>query len=406
MYTETMNDTPNYILNVDWLTLYGSQHIALAQDKFVPLRYKELLDSAASPAALGRDAETAAEEHSRFSGVKQIMMGNLILDVQEYGTRIYSTMWHVYYGRELFGVLLAYPRMRNVRRDSFLFKIYNYWLYQPDVWERLAYVCGTLGLAVESISRIDLAADFNAFAGGLHPIEFIRQFMSGELKKKGRSRGRVFFAQEYRGNSKSGAPKDCLQFNALQIGKRSSDACCYLYNKSLELKEETMKPWIVDCWRDAGLDVDNVWRLEVSLTSKALTFFDKTSGEYIDFGLANLTDPHAGVNALTLFHAYLQSLFFFFYPTGQANVSREKMLPLFGDVIPFSRSVLRHQNPSDRAERVLIKKLHTLADKYRGFSRDDMFDLRDYAAQLADSTQLTDWYERKRQSWIDTKYKS
>ena len=252
---------------------------------------------------------------------------------------------------------------------------------------------------------IDLAADFNKFACGLHPIEFIRQFMSGELKKKGRSEGRVNFLQEYVSSTAAGVSRDSLHFNALTIGKRTSDACCYLYNKTLEMKEGQLKPWIVQAWTDAGLDIDEVWRLEISLTTKAMRCLDKDTGDYVEFGVANLTDPDSSFTTLKLFHIYLQSLFFFFRPSGQRNVSREKMLPLFGDPIPFTRVVLRDCNPSDRAERVLVKKLHTMVDMYRGCSRDDQHEMRDFAKRLADSCGLGSWYSEKKTYWKDTKYK-
>lgn len=171
------------------------------------------------------------------------------------------------------------------------------------------------------------------------------------------------------------------------------------------MKEGQLKPWIVQAWTDAGLDLDEVWRLEISLTTKALRCLDKDTGDYVEFGVANLADPDSNFNTLKLFQIYLQSLFFFFKPSGQRNVSREKMLPLFGDPIPFTRVVLRDCNPSDRAERVLVKKLHTMVDKYRGFSRDDQHEMRAFAKRLADSCGLGSWYSEKKTYWKDTKYK-
>lgn len=395
----------NYILNVDWLTLYGSQHLALARENFLSPQQKKEREQLKRSAETLDTIERMKAEGAQIAAEGTIMVGNLILYVKDYGTRFYSVMIDVYIGCELFGTLLSYPRTANISPNAFQLKIYNYWLYQPDCWKHLAYVCGTLGLTPTSISRLDLAADFNRFADGLHPIEFIRQFMAGEIKKKGRSEGRVNFIQEYVTSKAAGVSRDTLNFNALTIGKRSSDACCYLYNKTIEMREEVMKPWIVETWQAAGLDTSEVWRLEISLTSKALRCFDRDSGEFVDFRLDNLTNPDADVTTLTLFHIYLQSLFFFFRPSGGRNVSREKMIVLFGDEIPFRRSVLRHTNPSNRAERVLVKKLHTMVDRYRGFTRDDQFDMRDYAKRLADSCGLGSWYSEKKTYWKDTKYK-
>lgn len=396
----------DYILNVDWLAISGIQSIAAAREKF-------LMPSQRAQRAL---QERSAEQLEDIAAIRAdgadivaegtVAIGNLLLYVRDYGTRFYSVVIDIYISRELFGVLLAYPRAKNMGAGSFQLKVHNRWLYSSQCWDILAYVMRTLELQPHNISRLDLAADFNRFAGGLHPIEFIRQFMAGDIKKKGRSEGRVNFVQEYVTTKNAGVTRDSLNFNALTIGKRSSDACAYLYNKTLEMQEGTIKPWIVEAWTAAGLDTNEVWRLEISMTSKAMRFYDRNSGEFIDFRLDNLMTDAADVTPLTLFHVYLQSLFFFFRPSGGLNVSREKMIPLFGEIIPFRRSVLRDNNPSDRSERMLIKKMHTLVDRYRGFSRDDQFEMRAYAKRLAESSGLGSWYAEKQHLWNDTKYKS
>ena len=394
-----------YILNIDWLTLYGSHSMALAKEAFLP----EKLRQAAREERERRMHETAREDMQEecveFLGCMQHYFGNIILDVQEYGTRQYNAMFHVYLGRELFGYLQAYPRVSTIEPDAFRLKIANYWLYQPDCWKQLAYVLGTLHLAPKAISRLDIAADFNTFEDDLHPLEFIRRFMAGEIKKKGRSEGQVYFEQSYSYSQKDARFKDTLCFNGLTIGKRTSDAHCYLYNKTKELKEQVKKPWIEECWSQAGLNCDDVWRLEVSLTSDALKLNDKETGETVHFGLANLTGQDTSMDMHRLYHIMVRSLFFFFYPTGQHNISREKMINLFGEEIDFSRSVLRGCNPSDRAERTLIKTLHVLRQRYRLVTVDEEHYARQMARKLAETMRLSEWYDEHKDYWRNEKLK-
>lgn len=394
-----------YILNVDWLCIYGRHNLRIAAQKLDP--FSRATRGANGEATMQQVAASESDdaEVMHFKGIRQHQFGNLTLDVQEYGTRQYDVLAHVYYGQELFGVLQVYPRVSTMDKKAFHLKVANMWLYRADCWEKLSYSIKTLNLEVKSISRLDIAADFNEFHDGLKPIEFIRQFMSGELKKKGRSRGQVHFTQRYSYVQDEKKFYDELNFNALTIGKHDSDAHAYLYNKSLELQEEKMKPYIVDCWKKAGLDVKNVWRLEISLKKDALKFYDANTGMIVDFQLKNIIDPSPDENIAVLYFAMLRSLFFFFHPTGQKNVSREKMLQLFDDEVEIVRRVLREDNPSDRTERILIKQLHTLALRYRGISTDEKFQAMEMAKHLAHTMQLDDWYQDKLSGWANTKLK-
>lgn len=395
----------DYLLNVDWLTLYGSQHLAIAREALTPTRPDQWKQVRPLDASNLSEADRLKLEGIEFAGKQQHIFGNLILDVQEYGTRQFYVLTHVYWGRERFGVLAAFPRISTMRPDAFQLKVDNMWLYKDDCFRMLAYVCGTLHLDVRHISRLDLCADFNLFHDGLHPIEFIRRFMAGEIKHKGRSHGRVYFRQEAAPADIAASVGDVLNFNALEFGKHSSDARVYLYNKSLELREEKKKPWIEDCWRAAGLNVDDVWRLEISMNREALTFVNRGSGELVSFNLHNLADPAADVRPADLYDAMLRSLFFFYVPNGGRNVSRQQMIQLFSEEIGIIRGTYREKNPSDRAERVLIKKLFTVRQRYRYITLDEEFRSRMLAQRLAESMNLGDWYMRKCEEWTNEKLK-
>ena len=395
-----------YVLNIDWLTIFGSQALGIARDAFFPKPVDKFTEEFAKSGSKQSKRERMKIEGIKFAGSKQWIFGNLILDVQEYGTRQYNVMFHVYYGRELFGFLSAYPRVSTIRPDAFSLKVANMWLYQADFLHVLSYVCGTLHLAPTTISRLDVAADFNVFHDNLHPIEFIRQFMSGEIKHKGRSEGNVNFLQECATAAVGTICKDVLNFNALVLGKRKSDAHCYLYNKTVELQTQHMKPWIVECWQSAGLNVDDVWRLEVSMKSKALKFVDKSTGMLVSFGVNNILHPTEDMSVRKLYFSMLKSLFFFFRPSGQKNVSRERMLVLFDEEVSIERGYLRLSNPSDRGERILIKSLHTISRKYRGITPEEKVLSQALALHLTKSMKLESWYNDHVNSWNKTKMKA
>lgn len=398
--------TSNYILNIDWLSLYGYHALPLNEEHASKDAYRSPSADNPDPCCSKDDRLTEVDATRATGAIKRKHIGALELEVKPYGTRQFSTLIDIYHDNELFAQLQVFPRTSVLPRNAFILKIANAWLYRANWPLRLDMTLRTLNLRPKSISRLDLAADFNVFADGTHPIDFIAQFMRGEIKHKGRGAGHVDFVQRYAYLQRSGKLIDTLNFNALTIGKKTSDAHFYLYNKSLELEQVKLKPYIVDCWDKAGFDIHSVWRLEVTMSSKALRFTDRVTGELVQFTLDNILHPTDRWNIATLYHVMLRSLFFFFRPTGQHNVSREKMLNLFGEEVAIERGVLHDTNPSTRTERILIKQLYTLAKRYKGVTMDDAFAAETTAIHLADSCRLLQWMDEKKSSWANTKFRT
>lgn len=399
------SNSANYILNVDWLSIRGSHNLDLAKQNFAGKEWRDMVAAWEKSCADKSAREVVRDKADMFTGVLQHTIGNCILDVQPYGTRQYLVLFHVYIGRELFGYLQVWPRTSVLHPQSFNLKVANMWLYQPDVWTQLAYVCGALKLAPSAISRLDLAADFNTFVNDLHPEHFIAMFVRGQIRHKGRSDGMVHFRPLSPAECKGADYRDRVKFNALTFGKHSSDAHCYLYNKTLELEEQTKKPWIEQCWSQAGLDPSDVWRLEFSLKSDALRFADRNTGDIVEFNLSNLTASEPAYSMRDLYFAMLHSLFFFYYPTGQKNVSREREIDLFGDEVTIDRAIFRESNPSTRAERIMLKNLFTIRKRYRNITCAEEFRARMLGQHLAHTMRLEDWYIEKQGYWAQEKLK-
>lgn len=394
-----------YILNIDWLALYGSQSIPLDVFKYTPKdwhapdepdRIMELVD------AVGADE---VDHHTAAANVMRFVLDDIEIEVMPYGTRQFYSLYQVYYKGELFAQVQLFPKLPSMPKDCMIMKIANLWLYRADWRRAYDYVCTMLRLRPLKISRLDLAADFNTFENGLHPIEFIRQFMAGEIKHKGRGVGTVNFEQRYAYLRKEDRIVDVLAYNALTMGKKTSDAHCYLYNKTLELQTAKRKPYIWECWRNAGFDVTDVWRLEISMCSKSFDFYDRSTGERVQFAISDIIKPSDDMNIAVLYFTMLRALFFFFVPTGQKNVSREKMIKLFGDSVEIDRAVIRSWQCSGRTEKVLIKQLYTLAQRYRGITDSDQLWASVAAGHLVESCGLQDWLKRKKDDWKNIRLK-
>lgn len=168
---------------------------------------------------------------------------------------------------EKMATILYEPKSKIIDRRAGLIEIANEWLYHgigvPKILQmlndmRLFTVCG--------MSRLDLAVDFNPTAS---QWDTIQQLAAGTAYVGGKRSGSGFWsvvknerlAAQYYGQR----VPHCISW-----GHKTTAVKWKLYFKSNELLQELggkmwSKPYIVDCWREAGLDKSNVWRLEVSI---------------------------------------------------------------------------------------------------------------------------------------------
>lgn len=79
------------------------------------------------------------------------------------------------------------------------------------------------------------------------------------------------YQTSYKGNyKKSNANYNNKIINALTFGSRSSPIYCRIYDKSLEIKEQSKKIWFYDIWQKHNMNIHNVWNVEFELKSEFL----------------------------------------------------------------------------------------------------------------------------------------
>lgn len=211
-------------------------------------------------------------------------------------TNVWNSRWCLFneYGEKVF-TLLFQPRSEGfLKPDAALLEVANEWLYHG------IGVSGVLGLLsqcvqyeIKGVSRVDLAADFTPDA---ERMNIIRQLGTGECYVVGKQNrvpwiGRItdkWYPNPWRVGE--------VPFSQ-SWGHKTTSVKWKLYYKSKELRDAAKgcgfdKPYIVDLWREAGLDERNAWRLEVSIRSASqfdfmgnkLTFNDvmhKTNALYL-----------------------------------------------------------------------------------------------------------------------------
>lgn len=163
--------------------------------------------------------------------------------------------------------LLSEPKSSMLDSSLALVEVANEWLYHGiGVRGALVKLRWCVPYVVLGISRLDLAVDFN-------PNERLqRQIMGlaiGKLRVGMKQNGSGFWSVNHDDWMPDMWRHKHIQHD-MNWGHKETDVKWKLYYKSKELKDAVGgvgwdKPYIVDLWRDSGLDINNVWRLEVSI---------------------------------------------------------------------------------------------------------------------------------------------
>lgn len=163
--------------------------------------------------------------------------------------------------------LLSEPRSAIISSSAALCEIENEWLYHGGGHRKILDVLEkSVFFNITGISRLDLAVDFCPTEA---QKEVIFGLADGEYYIGGKA-NRVPWWAKVRNN------KLHPMWNGKNIpydqswGHKTTDIKWKLYYKTKELLDAgggkfMMKPYIVDQWRLHGMDIRNVWRVEVSV---------------------------------------------------------------------------------------------------------------------------------------------
>lgn len=182
-------------------------------------------------------------------------------------TNVWASRWCLFneYGEKVF-TLLFQPRQSIIAHNAALLEVANEWLYHgiglTSILDLLGQVCR---FRIGGISRLDLAVDFNPTDS---QAAVIRGLADTSLYVAGKRNGSGFWSvvrDAALSERWQGRCPHCQSW-----GHKTSDVKWKLYYKSKELRDAAGgfgwdKPYIVDMWREVGLDERDVWRLEVSV---------------------------------------------------------------------------------------------------------------------------------------------
>lgn len=173
----------------------------------------------------------------------------------DHGERVFTLLWE--------------PRSTTIQSKSALLEVENEWLYHGlgvDGCLQLLAKCARF--EVNGISRVDICVDFNPSRAEWNVIKGLSEkelYVSGKRSRSEfcSTNCQDWLPERYRGKE----IPHCQSW-----GHKTTAVKWKLYYKTLENsmslpdgKRCWAKPYIVDTWRQYGLDENDVWRLEVSI---------------------------------------------------------------------------------------------------------------------------------------------
>lgn len=246
-------------------------------------------------------------------------------------------------------------------------KIENKFLYLSNSVKLISQVLSDFNIRVLSVTRVDLCGDFETIAA-CPPSQLILDLINGKRIKVGHSRYYVHGEDLWKakglrqiGERTWVVPNSwevvgstsSMRLDYLRYGTNKSNVCCYMYNKSKELREVKDKPYIRNRWEDIHSDV---WRLEFSIKGRRLSFIERESGVVMPENWELYFSHEVCGYYMSLCGHYFNIR----ENSGQVRKDREKVVPLWGNAVGdvYYIADIHDQRPSNRADRQFVAKLY------------------------------------------------
>jgi len=303
-----------------------------------------------------------------FRGTSQNGINLTIKDTYK-STLVFHKLFEIWQNNYYIASLVNKPIADFLPKDMNLIKLLNKELYYFKPCARLNEIGEKIGLIALQPSRIDLAIDFNSFAYGYLPQTLISDFFQDKYLKIGIRKWVIDGEQKIIPQS-----KDSIQYNSnithyLKFSKPDCNVDTYLYNKSKEMLEVKKKPWIIEQWKRAGLNINkDIWRLEFSLHNPRFIVRDNLTGITERFNWLRLDDKKYLNNVLNIL---INKYFDFRKNTYIKDIRAMPKVKLFSNIKDTSITWDRSDSiEGKKGDKLFLKKLNQLNDEVRNIYTD------------------------------------
>lgn len=270
------------------------------------------------------------------------------------------------------------PRSSALKPNLVIVKLANRCLYEYDYIALIRTINEGLNLEYNSLSRLDICADFYTFEY-CTPQELIKQFLQRKLRRYGKSKyvlhGNQDKAQEY---------------EYLRFGSPTSDVVCYLYNKSLEMREVKHKPYIVRQWSQLSYKYEDinpapdVWRLEFRLNGDNIKTLCDENGEFDNLTLNALNNKTI---LLYLYSALVNKFWRWAKPTASKFIDCKEVAMFDLQASKFIVQERRDERQEVRKAKVFIKQFESISQENELYRDEFNILLSQIRQQLPQATQ-------------------
>ena len=298
----------------------------------------------------------------------------------EYGSKVFAYIDTVHIMGNEICTLLHNPRSEIIKKDTVIIKLYNEYLYSPDMISKFIRLINDLGLTFINFSRLDLCADFNSFHNNLSPDNFLKGFLTNKYLKTKKSKYSI-----------AGNQTNSHTVDYLRIGSAGSKVSAYLYNKSKEMSEVQHKPWIYQKWITNNLKTEvPVYRLEVTIKDFKIMHKDAAGRHLENVRLEFLEDPEY---VKRLYFRGINTAFRFKHNDGQVNKSKMKDVVLFNESLNHDTLIFDCDKiANSRHTKGVINFLEKINNEIRTIRSEDRTKFSKTAEALAEITDLEKWY--------------
>lgn len=307
----------------------------------------------------------------------------------QHGTRHFRELWEVLdEDGDKYAIIQRCPHSSIISSDGAIIQLCNRELYKPFYASEFILFLTSHRFTYKSISRLDICFDSNALLKGYKHSKLIKDLMTGVVFKNNQSK----VAWNFNAIANVGKPMEC---NSCSFGSKSSSVSTKMYNKTLEMKEQKNKPYIVESWGYNGLNLEqDVWRIEISIKSDASTTIRTDSGE-----IFRLNPDALAMQTMVedVFFSYALKYFSFKRNNGTKNKTRMPDVEIF----PKDRTItlrpvrITNERDSGRSDRIFLKKLHSLLSSSEDMDKQTWDAIIEVSNAFTLSRSLSAWREQK-----------
>ena len=322
----------------------------------------------------------------------EIQLGNYVIAGRQFQvvdshkhTRTFKNMYYLLYHGVKWATIRQVPRSEALKKGLTIIKIANRVLYSEKYVELAYSIMKHFNLRYNGITRLDLCYDCNKFYDGRNPARFVNNFVFKDPQEKGGvvRRGSDKFTAHGSRKHSCGS-----KITSIRFGSENNAVGCYMYDKTIELKEVKDKPWIRDMWEMNGLvsnDECHVWRTEISIKSGGKDLVNLETGQI--FSLSPKYIEHYE-NIEKIFHFYASKYLDFRINNGQKNLRNYARLYLFNTEICVTCKPRKVSVNADtgRSEKVCYNTLNRTVSTYQDLSdsvRDSFYKAMDFMQSLS-----------------------